>query len=260
MFLIRSLGAVVFGAWLVAAGAVQAGSGWLVYELRFTTDSQASVNFDFYEGAYAVVPVTGGRASLVLTSESGGRVFAVAADAARVFAAATLKTTRTVLSAVALNGSAQACYTVSGEVAQTLSLPGPQGVRAYRVAGELSGQLVASDDDSEVAVLPPQGQVGMVGFASVAGRLREDLSYNASQFATLPEAVTYVTGLLERYGYQPEATTVTTPQAATLEAGVEADEGTGGAEATLFPPGSGVMPDDAPAPSEARPVKPRAKP
>ena len=263
MVFIQSLSAAALLCLMLATGAARANSGWLVYELQFTVDADSSMNFDFYEGAYAVAPVTGGRASLVLTSQTDGRVFAVAPEAARVFAAATLESTRTVLSAVALNGSAQACYAASGEVTQTLNLPSPQGVRAFRVAGELRGHLLASDDDSEIAILPPQGQVGMVGAATVTGKLREDLSYNASQFATLAEAVDYVTGLLERYGYQAEATLVTTGQAGTIEGGMEAgavvEESDEGAEATLFPPGSGVMVNHDIASPNPQPAVPRAK-
>ena len=245
-----------------ATGVARANSGWLVYELRFTVDAASSVNFDFYDGAYAVVPVTGGRASLVLTSETGERVFAVAAEAARVFAAATPETTRTVLSAVALNGSAQACYTASGEVQRTLNLPSSQGVRAFRVAGELRGHLLASDDDSEIALLPPAGQVGMVGAAVVTGTLREDLSYNASQFGSLAEAVDYVTGLLERYGYKAESSVVATSPGVTLEAGLDEEAGVkapgDGAEATLFPPGSGVMLGSEPNRSQPAPAQSRS--
>ena len=92
--------------------------------------------------------------------------------------------------------------------------------------------MIASDDDSEVRALPKDGTLGMVGSAIIEGRLREDLTYNASQHATQPDAVLYLAGLLERYGYLAEGSSAAT----TLE-GAPAVEGV---DASLFPADSAV--------------------
>ena len=214
-------------SWLTLASQASAvESGWLVYELKMTPDAQASLNFQFYNGAYVVAPVHGGVASLVLTSEDGGRHYAVAQEAARIFTAANASMLKTVLSALALNGSAQACYMAAGEVNQTVTLPGAQGLRSFRAAKTLHGTLIATDDDSETATLPADGSVGMVGSAVIEGSLREDLTYNASKFATQKDALLYLVGLLERYGY-------------TTEGGMAGDTAAPeGADASLFPAGS----------------------
>lgn len=228
---------LLVSCWLtLSAAAPAADSGWLVYELKFTPDVVGSVNFHFYTGAYVVTPVVGGPSSLILTTEEGGRVYTIAEKAARVFSAAGPATRKTVLSAVALNGTAQASYLATGEINHTLSLPGEKGLRSYRVAGTLRGTLIASDDDSEVRALPKDGTLGMVGSAIIEGRLREDLTHNASQYATQPDAVLYLASLLERYGYLAEGSQAA---ATTTIEGAPAAEGV---DASLFPAGSAVEP------------------
>lgn len=222
--------------WLaLSAAAPAADSGWLVYELKFTPDTAENINFHFYSGAYVVAPVVGGPSSLILTTEDGGRVYTVADNAARVFTAAGPVARKTVLSAVALNGSAQACYTAAGAVNHTLSLPGPKGLRSFRVAGSLRGTLIASDDDSNARSLPADGTLGMVGTAVIEGRLREDLTYNASQHASQADAVLYLAGLLDRYGYSEEGAR---PAAAATIEGAPMTPAPEGADPSLFPAGS----------------------
>lgn len=224
-------------------GAVSARAGWVVYELKFTPETESSVNFHFYSGAYVIAPVTGGRASIILTTESEGRFYAVTEEAARVFTAAKGSQRRSVLSALALNGSAQAAYTASGLVNHTLSVPGPQGLRSYRVAGAMKGTLIASDDDSEAAEIAPDGSVGMVGSARIEGKLRDDLSYNASRFASQADVVLYIVGLLEHYGYAADGAEPA-PNATAAPASVEGNPvEEGGADPALFPP---AEPADAP--------------
>lgn len=223
----------LFCCFALLAGAVSARAGWAVYELKFVPDEESSLNFHFYSGAYVVAPLTGGKASIVLTTETDGRFYAVTEEAARVFTAANAGKRRTVLSALALNGSAQAAYTASGLVNHTISVPGPQGLRSYRVAGTLKGLLVASDDDAEAAELAADGSVGMVGTAKIEGKLRDDLSYNASHFATQADVVLYLIGLLEHYGYSADGEQPEPAAPQTIE-GQPVEEG--GADPALFPP------------------------
>ncbi len=223
-----------FTLFALLTGASSGRAGWVVYELKFSPDKESSLNFHFYTGAYVVAPVSGGRASIVLTTETDGRFYAVTEEAARVFTAAKGANRRSVLSALALNGSAQAAYTASGLVNHTLSVPGPQGLRSYRVAGALKGTLIASDDDSEAAEIAADGSVGMVGTAKIEGKLRDDLSYNASHFATQSDVVLYLIGLLEHYGYSADgAEPITEPAPQTIEGSPAPG---GGADPALFPP------------------------
>ncbi|MCB1226860.1 MAG: hypothetical protein KDK99_13675 [Verrucomicrobiales bacterium] len=191
-------------ALLLMLGVVgSARAQFLVYELTFEVNANESVNFQFYSGAYVVAPLDGGAASLILTTEEGGYFYSCAPEAARFFFAANPQSQQVVLSALALNGSAQALYTARGAVNHTLTLPQGENWRAYRVAQELQGRLIAADDDSASGPLA-DGSLGMVGTAVIHGVLREDLTTNANQFATQTDAMWYLVGLLERYGYVAE--------------------------------------------------------
>jgi hypothetical protein len=219
-------------SWLTLGTCLSASEpGWLVYELKFKPDAIENLNFQFYTGAYVVSPITGGPSSLILTSEDNGRVYTLATNAARIFTVASPASRKTVLSAVALNGSAQASYMATGEVNKTVSLPGPKGIRSFRVAANLRGMLMANDDDSEARTISPDGTLGMVGSAQIEGIIREDLTYNASQHATQSDAVLYLAGLLERYGYTDE-------MAPTVPVTIEGGTPLEGTDASLFPDGS----------------------
>ena len=61
--------------WLAALGCAPA--QWLIYELVFTPEEE-SVNFSCYNSGYLVAPANGGASTLVLTTEEGGQVYAVA--------------------------------------------------------------------------------------------------------------------------------------------------------------------------------------
>lgn len=201
----RWLGALAF-CWLACTGVVSA--QWLVYELRFER-SEGSFNFSFYTGAYVIAPASGGLCSIVLTTEEGGAHYAVSENGARFFLAASSTEVKAVISAMASNGSANAFYLADGFLNHTLSMSGITGdMRSWRVAADLTGSLLATDDE---AGLPPapDGSLGMVGRASIVGRIREDLSANATGGCeTMEQAVDYVVGLLERYGYTPDQGTI----------------------------------------------------
>lgn len=216
---------------------------WLVYELQFQADEGSSLNFSFYSGAYVVAPLSGGAASIVLTTEEGGRFYAVSEEAARLFTVATLNQRRTVISALAVNGTAQAFYSAGGKVNHTLTLPGPNGLRSFRVAKELKGQLLATDDDSDAPALAADGSLGMVGAAKIEGRMREDLTLNAVQFASQTDVVLYLVGLLEHYGYTSDGEELTSAdEGAEVVESSDVKPSSSGADASLFPAGSAVEP------------------
>jgi hypothetical protein len=246
MFFSRQFIASVCSGLLWIAAAPSSLASWLVYELKFSPVEDESQNFSFYTGAYVVAPVAGGPTSIILTTEQDGRFYAVSQESARFFTAANPSSRKAVLSALAINGSAQAYYTASGLVNQTLSLPSTKGLRSYRVAAALKGMLVASDDDSEAKALPTDGSVGMIGSATITGQLREDLTFNANQYAGQSDIVLYLVGLLERYGYTPDGdASLTTIEGMSLPEDLDPEA----ASAALFPAGSGVDTESSPEPS-----------
>jgi hypothetical protein len=66
---------LLFAALLWLGAAAAASAEWLVYELKFAPVEE-SVNFSHYSGAYLVAPLKGGPASIILTTEEGGRFYA----------------------------------------------------------------------------------------------------------------------------------------------------------------------------------------
>lgn len=206
-------------ACLAVCSAAQA--QWLVYELRFQ-EQEGSVNFSFYTGAYVIAPIDGGAASVVFTTENGGAVYAVSENSVRYFIAASGGARKAVLSAVAINGTAQAFYSASGSLNGTVDYLAEGVNRAASVATELDGTLLASDDESEASAPAEDGSLGMIGRATIQGTLRQDLTQIAnSESATMSDAVGLIVGLLEKYGYRADTDEVQAPQM--IEPAVDAD-------------------------------------
>jgi len=203
-------------ALLWCAGITGASAQWLVYELRFSPEED-SVNFSFYTGAYLIAPAQGGPATMILTTEEGGRFYAVAEGGGKFFMAANALARKAVFSAAALTGTSQAFYSASGWLNRSLLLGSPSGARSWRVAETLSGRLMAADDESETGPAA-DGSVGMTGSALITGILREDLTANATgNFTTHSGAVNYIVELLEKYGYEPDSSQNTSSQEQTVE-------------------------------------------
>jgi hypothetical protein len=194
---------LVLTALLWCAGLGSAPAQWLVYELVFTPEAE-SVNFSCYKSAYLIAPANGGASTLVLTTEEGGQVYAVADGGGKFFVAANATSRKAVFSAISLSGNSQSLYTASGHLNRSLLLDTPDGPRTLRVAEALDGRLMAADDESDKGPAI-DGSIGMVGSAYITGALREDLTAHATRdFKTLNGATSYIVELLEKYGYVPD--------------------------------------------------------
>ncbi len=228
MFLTARFQPFLLTALLWLAALVCAPAQWLVYELVFTPEEE-SVNFSCYKSAYLIAPAQGGKATMVLTTEEGGNVYAVADSSAKFFVAANASTRKAVFSAAAISGNSQALYTASGHLNRSLLLDSPAGTRSWRVAEALDGRLMAADDESDKGPAE-DGSFGMVGSAFITGALREDLTAQATQrFTTLNGATSYIVELLEKYGYAPDVGSVPVTPEPTVE-------DTSLIDASLFPP------------------------
>lgn len=210
--------------WFV--GTAGASAQWLVYELRFTPEAE-SVNFSFYTGGYAVVPAQGGQATIVLTTEEGGRFYAVAESSGKYFVAANAGVRKAVFSALGTTGTSQAFYAAAGSMNRSLLLNHAGGQRSWRVAETLTGRLTATDDESATGPAA-DGSFGVFGSARIKGTLREDLTANASAaFGSQNAATAYVIELLEKYGYTPDEGSLAAPAISSEEAAI--------IDASLFP-------------------------
>ncbi len=211
----------LFAALLWLGAAAAASAEWLVYELKFTP-SEESVNFSFYGGAYLIAPLNGGPASIVLTTEEGGRFYARAEAGGKFFVAANAQVRKAVFSALALQGSSQAFYTASGRLNRSLLLTNADGlVRTWHVAETLEGRLMSADDESATGPAA-DGSLGVLGEATLTASLREDLTAIATaRFHSLAGATAYVVELLEKYGYEPDEGSVPIEPAASAEAVID---------------------------------------
>lgn len=215
--------------WLAAMTGVQA--QWLIYELTFTPEAD-SVNFSSYKSAYLVAPANGGAATMVLTTDEGGRYFAVADSGAKFFLAANATQRKAAFSALAISGNSQALYTASGHLNRSLLLDTAEGgQKVLRVAETLEGRLMAADDESDKGPAS-DGSIGMIGSAVITGKLREDLTGIATRhFTSQVLAVSYVVELLDKYGYAPDE------GSAPMKIEVETIQEDGSIiDASLFPP------------------------
>lgn len=195
---------LVLLACLCIAAASQGQAQWLVYELVFSPEAD-SVNFSSYRSAYLVAPARGGAATLILTTDEGGRSYAVADGGAKFFLAANAEHRKAAFSALAIAGNSQALYTASGDLNRSLLLDTPDGQTVLRVAERLQGRLMAADDESDKGPAA-DGSIGMIGSATISGTLREDLTTSVTRHFTGQNlAVAYVIELLEKYGYSSES-------------------------------------------------------
>ena len=176
---------------------------WLVYELRFK-EEVGSVNFSFYTGAYVVAPIKGGAASIVFTTEDSGNYYTVSENSLRYYIAANQGEKQAVISAFTINGTAQAYYSASGSFNSSISYTEEGLSRTSSVAGEISGMLLASDDES-FQTPASDGSLGMIGRATITGTPRNDLTQIVNKsILTMGDAVGSIVSLLEKYDYKPD--------------------------------------------------------
>ncbi len=252
--LLRPLCVLLF---LLASASV-ARAQFVVYELRFK-ELPGSVNFSFYTGAYVIAPVTGGAASIVFTTENGGNFYAASSNSVTYHVATNGGVRKAAISALAINGTARAFYSISGFLNSTMGYTAEGKNLSTEVATDIKGMLQASDEASIAQDADGHAALGMIGMASITGTLRYDLSQMANKdTSTMSDALSMIAGLLEKYGYKPDTgevadEPVAAPQmiepkdeditelfggasASTATESVAVEQAVEGADASLFPP------------------------
>jgi len=234
---------LLLSALLIMLGTLSASAQWAVYDMRMTTDEEASVNFVNYTGVYLVAPLAGGQASLIFTTEADGRVYTVAENAARFFLASNSTKARAVVSAVASGATSQSMYQASGPLNTTRSYVIRGEKRVAIIASDIYGHLMTSDDE-HLAVIPAiDGSKAVVGVAGFKGFFRKDLSDRLDTEApTMSQAVEVITDLLQKYGYQSEtepqpAPVPVAPQPPVARATAVEEPDDASADGSLFPAG-----------------------
>ncbi|MBL9142811.1 MAG: hypothetical protein JNM99_03930 [Verrucomicrobiaceae bacterium] len=233
-------------ALVVMVSAVRA--QWVVYDFRIHTMPEVSENFAPYSGVYVIAPVTGGNASMIFITEEGGRFYNVAENGARYFTAASPTGRLSVVSAIAQTGTARVMYQAVGLLNSSISYTVRGEHQGGRVSTDMLGTMLASDDESLAVAPSPDGSIGMVGSAQLAGTLRLDLSRILNQNELqMSQAVASITDLLEKYGYQfdsPDHGQAAVSEAAPAAGGepapapAPATPEQPATDASLFPPGT----------------------
>lgn len=235
---------LIVTALLVMVSTIRA--QWVVYDFRIHAMPEVSENFAPYSGLYVIAPVAGGNASMIFITEEDGRFYNVAENGARYFTAASPTGRLAVVSAIAQTGTARVMYQAVGILNSSISYTVRGDHQGGRVSTDMLGTLLASDDESLAVAPSPDGSIGMVGSAQLTGTLRLDLSRILNQTELqMSQAVTSITDLLEKYGYQFDSPDHGQPAASQAAPGAGDDPAPQPAtpeqpasDASLFPPGS----------------------
>lgn len=219
---------------------------WMVYDVRITPEEETSVNFTPYTGIYLIVPVEGGRTTMIFATENAGRLYAVSREAGRYFIAANAQKRRGVFSSIIIDRTVQAMYQATGALNGTLSYRLDGEHRATRIPLAMTGTFLASDSEIET-VVPDGGDIGVAGQAALSANFRADLTRILQDQAqpTLENSVKIISDLLERYGYQPDTEPLPAVEESTQPASAPAtpapapqNESLPSTDGSLFPPGS----------------------
>jgi len=193
---------------------IQAGTGnaqVAVYDVQFTCDEERNVNFPFFEGGYLCVDLLSGLGSFLMTYEEvrDGTLqtyFIPAAEAAQVFTAVDHERRITVIRATSASPTALAHYLALGPADYPLPSGSPGGEETVTIASRLQGQVLASDDESDVKFPPGSPALGFAGFAHIELTLDADLTESCNRQAkTLSDSIALLTRRLELLGLVRDA-------------------------------------------------------
>lgn len=231
---------LLLAAFLTAlTGVGTARADWLVFEARFQVEDDQSLNFAPYTGAYIIAPISGGAASFIFTTEVDGRFYSVAENSGKYFTIANVHGRRAVISALAQNGSAKAMYQASGLLNSTLPYLINGERKAALIPTDISGRMLASDDESSAVQPGADGSIGMTGSALIKGTLRMDLTRILNQKpSSMLDAIESVTSLLEKYAYLPDGTVLAPATTSLPKEPVPTPPAAERSDASLFPAGS----------------------
>ena len=204
---------LILAALCLAGFATTAPAQVLVYKLRF--ESERSVNLDFYNEGYFVVPSAGGAGSFIFTANTPKEKSYSPTTAGKLFPALTKDDTlKWIVSATSTGtgtgtetATAGASYVCFGSVNQSVRLTGPTFDLRTKIAPSLRGSVNAFSDESASG---PAAD-GTMSFAAV---LDFRMSYDKDRTSaankkgeTVAQVITALIEELKRRGYDAEVTT-----------------------------------------------------
>lgn len=176
----------------------------LIYKIEVTKEK--GVNFHTYEGGYAVAPLLGGSVSFLLTFMDGGRYYAEAADAGKLFTAVQGDDRKAVLFTTTGGTEASGAIVAMGDIGKVLRINNSTVTIAAKVAETLKGTLVSASDESEQSTAAADGSIGSAGIAQVKLVLDEERTNEVNRRGyTQANTVAALKLQLERQGYIAES-------------------------------------------------------
>jgi hypothetical protein len=194
----------VCGLWFSSAAPADAQT--LVYRMEFRK-AGGSINFELFDQAFFVVGGLGGEGSFVFTYREDGRDFFVtSAGGGTLFFAVRPGQDKAVIRATAGSGSGQSHYLAVGDLDGRLSV----NLRGQRVtlgvSEKLSGWVLASDPESDVAFTGPDMTLGVAGFATLKANLDDRRTRDANRAnLDVAQTVAVLVAQLERMGFEDGA-------------------------------------------------------
>ena len=212
----RRLSALWLALLILAGVATSASAQVLVYKLRF--ENIRSINLDFYNEGYFVVPSSGGSGSFIFTVNTPreksyspttpGRLFPAltSSDSLRWIVSATSGGTGG--TAASTTGASYVCF---GSVNRSVHLRGPTFDVRTRISPSLRGSVNAFSDESASG----PARDGTMSFAAVLDfRMSYDKDRTSSankKGQSVSQVITDLITELTRRGFRPEVTTPVTP-------------------------------------------------
>ena len=197
---ISLLAMLALGQWLVAPAAAQV----VVY--RMAIEPIQSVNLDFYNGGYFVVPADGGGGSFIFTKKGKGEKAFVTTGTGTLFTGVTENGVRksVIRAGTSGTGAAKSSYLAYGSADQMTRLSTPALHYYTEIAPKLIGQALASSTESDAATPKEIGFTGIFEWRLAWDKKQTDAANKAGN--TVTETITALETMLEAQGYNAEAT------------------------------------------------------
>jgi hypothetical protein len=181
-----------------------------IYDLSFQALEEHSINFPAFDGGYLALDLVTGKGSFIFTFKDNSEgvmqpCFVQATEAAQAFTAVRNAERKTVIRATAQTNTAIGHYLATGTVNREISVPSVAAdpKEPVKVASILFGQVLASDDESDVDFPAGHTLIGFAGMASFDLTLNPDLTDRANRRQeTLSQAIQGLVGQLKRLSFQ----------------------------------------------------------
>lgn len=178
-----------------------------IYDVTFRQSEEQSINFAFFDGGYLALDLLTGTGSFLLTyrDQAGEGVqpsFVQAGQAVEAFTAVRAGSRKTVIRAFSQTATALAHYLATGLADQEITVDIQGESSLVPIASRLRGQVLASDNENDVAFSAGETSLGFAGVASFELTLNADRTARANRGREkLPDVVNSLADQLKLLGF-----------------------------------------------------------